>query len=1694
MLLFDDDLSIIGLGIEGDSPGLGATTALPDGIHLRWLFKHERGFPWYGYYLLRRPAMLQPFEGFKIKSSISNALEGLVASFGQGNRDAAYVDLFSSDPIVTVGAKEGLAREFFERIGTAEQRLPNTTVIIRTSVAQRQLSFETFNAAFGLNLPTQLGTTTRQYDIYGLKLNLSDRLELRAPQSNSYRRMRLKIGFPIGGTDLTLTVSAMRQDTVVQEVSVTGRVGIVEEIVLESDYQSFTHVVCSHADAVVLNVEVAFVWSSQNWNVVDTLKPAYSQPIGLPITHPDYPISSGLEDPDTDRQVAAQRAFSTIGTSFPARVPAQAVPAQGSVDVQDGSPIVNGRGTNWTEAIEGLVIQINPDNIPHTILRVLSAESLILTRAYAGSFRTQANYSLNSDPFGQLYDTLIQLVEGGPDSVPMSHRALRLDYSTEGTASVLPGTTEVGVQGTAWSSHLAGLQIHFLLGQGELYYTPGSNMVQLAEMLPPNSGLFSPAVGAQREQVGNLLEIKGHAQTYVITAAIGGQFWIIDPPVPKAKNATGTRSSAGFQILERRSYVIERVESASLMHLTEPYQGRGRSADYRLRLAESDVTGSKVSRQRLLDMVTLGSFSPRIAQTLGLHVVDHPPKVDGNGNLFAYDYLLIADHQGFFQTRSVAAWANSEAGRSRLLSEASSSPTIDAAITYDHAIGPAAPLAPPEKPKAYRLSDASRLTARVGQPHESPLKALTGLNWDASSKTPNEAPVLYHVWRQLLTESDVLSVSQPGSADSYLQLTGQNSNAHPVMLTEESATADLPAKPSDWPRDIRYFDMVSRYGWYSYRLSGVDLFGRHSLLSEPAAWWSLSGGGLGSSPFDTRPAEQHPFAIQIIDETAPPSPTAVESQVLDPADPYLERDASLIAWRDALPSAVRDEALGLRVRWRWTQAHVQQAPDTSHFQICYHPHRLNVLLGKITQVDADGRDHVRVTTDLTLSGSARSLEGSRLRIGERAYRIVPWVRSQNTPLQLRLATVGIDRLGPAVGDTFSLKLTPKNSLLYTDYADAAQWMHSSFHQVPIDAFTAEILQPRRDAMGQPLTGSNGSMQGFLTLPLFVDLSMVRPGADYVYLPDAVEEKYYRIVQILSAAPPLQGHQLWLVGRPQITVAAVRWEIGTYERTYELLLPAANDISPFDLQLNPTATDPVAYGHVGVTAHDAKDQVSPVSAPAKVYRVHRTPPEPPPLVLATEDNIYASPADYYGYSYYTVEWPVKAGHSVHVFRALDDAVFKRDRAIRSTRSQLDPTNSSHQRYFSAGLSATRQTEIAQQLNALNRLADYTALSTEALQVVLRLPGNETIVAVDKGALQAQRDKLAARDWHLRQVYKQLAADSDAIFQGWPLGERQVIAAALNAIDPTASDAYQSLSNRALQTLASLPGQTASFTQITTQAVLAPIGNYRDRLSGKSRNRFFYRVVYVDAGQNRSVLSIATPPIYLPKGPPLAPQIMKHECADGAITLTWAALRTLERVTYHIYRTEDEHRSRDIRLMAHQHTESVIAKPPGRFVWTDVDVHGGLTYHYRMTAEDALGNISRPSPTQTITAVDRRSPNPAVWLDATWVILSGPENLEQPWQSSGGAIPSGGHPAVKLVWQGIVPGESFLVSRQSPGSSLWQPIAPPEPYIKASLNTYTTYDRDANPKNFYTYRIGTISMTGTAPEDFRTVAVKFPFSTS
>jgi hypothetical protein len=126
MPLQTQNLVMIGLGIQGDSPPNGYQPPLVDGVHLRWAFKRDLGFPWYGFYLLRH--LHQPGKPI----CLSPMLQGLAATpTGSNHLTTAAGEISSDQNLVLIdnfppsGAPElDLAGRRYLRITLPKRYLP----------------------------------------------------------------------------------------------------------------------------------------------------------------------------------------------------------------------------------------------------------------------------------------------------------------------------------------------------------------------------------------------------------------------------------------------------------------------------------------------------------------------------------------------------------------------------------------------------------------------------------------------------------------------------------------------------------------------------------------------------------------------------------------------------------------------------------------------------------------------------------------------------------------------------------------------------------------------------------------------------------------------------------------------------------------------------------------------------------------------------------------------------------------------------------------------------------------------------------------------------------------------------------------------------------------------------------------------------------------------------------------------------------------------------------------------------------------------------------------------------------------------------------------------------------------------------------------------------------------------------------
>jgi hypothetical protein len=487
--------------------------------------------------------------------------------------------------------------------------------------------------------------------------------------------------------------------------------------------------------------------------------------------------------------------------------------------------------------------------------------------------------------------------------------------------------------------------------------------------------------------------------------------------------------------------------------------------------------------------------------------------------------------------------------------------------------------------------------------------------------------------------------------------------------------------------------------------------------------------------------------------------------------------------------------------------------------------------------------------------------------------------------------------------------------------------------------------------------------------------------------------------------------------------------GTTTRIYELFLPA-----PL-ADLTPTAATPLLYAQVSVSTADDKTHTADapkwpppfgnrhgnegsVGVPATVYRVLRTPP-PPPEPATDADRMTFSPADYHNRSFYSYRWPPAPHLKLNVYRALDESVFVADWAKRprAPLSLSDPAFPNTPRWNNA----TRQ-QVAVALDALNAFTDvskamaaYRALPDDALRVLAGF------------------------------------ADLADTFQ----------AVTLTPLDPAAPET----ANRRG------PDNDDAFPVDATLRV------YIDTVNGRGRNRYFYRAAYIDGAHNRSALSVADPPVYLPVvDPPRTPVITKIVGGDRKITISWASNREPDLAEYRVYRSDDQDGARDLRLMVTVDTIVVTdaerETPPAAVSWSDSSVIGGRPYVYRLTAANESGLVSLPTRPLTAAAFDSSPPPPPQWVDAKWIVLHA-DGTEAPWPSDG-VIPADAQPVVLLMWTSAGAGASFRIARRIEGRPAWQPIAGGQKEPAATM--FSVYDTGANANRAYSYRVISASGAG------------------
>jgi hypothetical protein len=1032
----------------------------------------------------------------------------------------------------------------------------------------------------------------------------------------------------------------------------------------------------------------------------------------------------------------------------------------------------------------------------------------------------------------------------------------------------------------------------------------------------------------------------------------------------------------------------------------------------------------------------------------------------------AYDYLLVADYSGVGALNPATVLARLQQDNFA---------TLEGCIVFNKQIAPVVPLQSPGDLRLYALPGISRLAANGTNQDAS---NNVGLRWDLSvtdqgNLLPGRA-IMYHLWRASLGNG-----TAPTAPGSYTPIT-QN---QPVLVSGNlnSAVQISPAWP---PFRMYYVDPALADGWYSYEVSGIDIFGRHSPNSGPGPWYEwIPVPDPRPRYYKDPPGNSivNPAAVQLLSERVPPVPTGIEAYALDPQDPTLLRDSAYNAWFATLSSAEKQSLVGLRVRWSWTQAQMQQAPDTSEFRIYYHSGRMNVLPTTISNISfvpgSDGAESF-VQTDITTVPAVDAYAGAWLRSGSDSFAILG--NDAGSPLRLRVRNIGSSSATGTVtvtagsttvtgqGTNWTIGLTGRTLQLAGDAThylvanivsstqltlqqpysgtSGANRAYTIFDSVPQNATSASLTIPPVYAVGS-VTLVNGSS--------IVTGNETNWNSTLVGMPFQVggDSEIYTIVSIDSATQlrlsrpytaPGASNKLYAIRFPLFVDygASTNWDQRYYVvdfnshvtittddqgqplRNYEILLPVQGDTFREDVLPLPSLANSILYANIGVSAADN----------------HTTTPDNP--------------------RWSSGRWGNRTGNEGRVtppttiFR-----VFRGPLPVPVLPAPLDSEHSTTSFADAQGHSFYTY--------RWNPLASLKAHIYRGL--------DETLFQVDWA--QQPRPPLS--------VSQTQFFPNPTIEPRWTPALIQQVVNELNHLNSFTHDAagtaqafsyYRTLSNDALRVLAALPGNEAAFSQLTnepldpadpanadrvgpdTPSSYMPNPNLRayiDTLNGLVNNRYIYRALYVDSVHNRSGLSLGSVPVLIPDViAPNTPVITKVLGGDRQISLSWASNRESDLKEYRVYRANDPITANNLGSMTLVHTEPVSAgdpmNRPADVVWTDTPVAGLTTLYYRLVAADDTGNVSGATSAIQGRAFDDSHPEPPTW------------NSPVPGTQPGELV---------LSWISPIANLACLVQRSPTGTGAWSNLS-----RWLSRGRYTFTDTSRTPGNTYDYRLLVLDSRG------------------
>lgn len=1625
------NLVIVGLGSVGDAPPNHVQPPLADGIHLRWAFDPELGFPPYGFYVFRRPHKdAAPRCLSKMKLT-----RNLTPESSPGSEfDIPTLGRVSSDGSIAL-------TEDFAPSGSVEFDLEGREYL-RVTLARENLAY----------------------------------------------RIDLRIGFR---QDAQIRVSAFAGDTTSAQVTVWGQAGDIKSARLESD--AISDVELSGGPAAL--VELRFVPVAENATVGWEPLPDFPYPMSMPLTHPDYPCGGARsEDLAAARALAGgrilygdpnqftgARALLTsagtvsvlsdsqivvgVGTSWGEELVGGVLQVNGDrtgfgvAAVLGRDKLVLSRPYNGSSAA-GLTYAVHHDPfgqlhdyLVHLVAGgsaagPMNSRSLPVPVATGGAIIVTVGSS-----------EVVGLGTGwGPELTGLALQAVR---DSTGIVAVSNGSCLVRGVGTAWSHELAGLALR--LEHDRAVYTiigvePASQLLVLDRSYAGATGTGRAYAIAEKaayniaavDSATRLkLDREYHAHgapgsTYTLAYSIGARL----PPAKHGETAPSVP----------RQYPLDIVLLAALhpavaqmlgLYWVDRRASPGVAYDY-LIVADHYGRYKDEWREVLRHLSTEGFadvdgyiiFNRKAEPSAALLPPDDVRAFDLPG-MTAQERGPLAARPPDAQNLSGLRWAQSPAGwgsltghtvmyhvwRAKLGDGETPDPlTHSKLITDGRPIIPADPEAAPgripERPPDWPPFPLHFIDQRL--PDGWYGYQLSGI--DIFGRHSPNSTAAWHQW-----------TPAPEPRPWYYEEARGDGAVHPAAIRLLNKTAPPPPTgveahaldPSD-PLILR------DEAYETWRAANPETCGLR-------VRWLWTQAHIRQAP-DTRefriyyqPGQMNAWTgktlrVSVMSATE----STVETDVANtrPADAYAGARLRIRADSFRVLGSEAGSPLRLRVRHAgpfYLTGTIELANGSAVVNgsgTDWGPELAGLVLRAEGEETAYNIARVDSPTRLILKRAYAGAGGAG-----RSYTIIGVVPNSDAPCTLALPS-------PHTAGTVML-VNGSPVVIGTNTNWGAEMAGSLFKGVAgqTEYQIVRVDSPTQLALDRGYEGSGRAVSTYsIRHPLVVDYSA----------PNAWHERIYVV-----------GYDEHVT---KITDPAVTGG-GDPVRRYEVFLPApdAAEGQPF----SPSLADPLVYAHIGVSAADDKPHTPDdprwaagrwggrhgnegrLGPQATIFRVRRERP-PAPIPPPDAERVFATAADYYSLSYYTYRWRPLAHLKAHIFRALDDSVFQTDWNRRQPPRPLRPAlAASDFEYFPAEWRADddstrlRRRSVAEALNHLNEfgrdtagkeqaMAYYRSLSNDALRVLAGLPGNEAAFS-------------------------------------------QITIEPLDPDDPANADRIG-------------PDNPPDF------SVDLGLRIYIDALDGRSTNRYFYRAQYLDEAHNRSGLSLSSPPVYLPDVvPPRVPVLTQVLSGERQISLSWASNREPDLSAYRVYRAAGKEAARDLRLMELVHTETVsvtepAARPP-EISWVDVGLTGGTRYYYRLVAVDQVGNVSEPSAALSASVVDTRIPEPPVWFRPVWLIVRSPDGLEEAWPADG-VIRAGQQPVLRLEWMSDFAGAKFVVLRRTRREQFWKPIAAEGDYQSIAATRFRLDDGDVTPGQNYSYRIRVMSPTGISSIMFRELEVARP----